>query len=147
MAKRAPRLLIIEARFYEVIADELARGAIAALEAAGAKFERVAVPGVLETPAALACAVEAGRHDGYVMLGCVIRGETGHYDIVAVQSARAIMDLAVKHRLALGNGILTVENRDQAWVRARVSKGDKGGMAARAALAMIEVKAKLEKAK
>ena len=144
MADKALKLLIIEARFYGDIADELARGTAAVLEAAGAAYERVAVPGVLETPAALAYAVECGRYDGFVMLGCVIRGETGHYDIVAVQSARAIMDLAVKHRLALGNGILTVENAEQAWARARVDGGDKGGAAARAALAMIEAKAKLE---
>jgi 6,7-dimethyl-8-ribityllumazine synthase len=144
MAGKALKLLIIEARFYEELADELARGAIAAIETAGASFDRVAVPGVLETPAALAMAVDGGRHDGYVMLGCVIRGETGHYDIVAVQSARAIMDLAVKHRLALGNGILTVENGDQAWARARVGEGDKGGAAARAALAMIKARARLE---
>jgi 6,7-dimethyl-8-ribityllumazine synthase len=144
MANKTLKLLMIEARFYPDIADELARGAIAALEAAGAAHERVAVPGVLETPAALAYAVKAGRHDGFVMLGCVIRGETGHYDIVAVQSARAIMDLSVEHRLALGNGILTVENAEQAWARARVDGGDKGGAAARAALAMIEAKAKLE---
>lgn len=145
MANKPLKLLIIEARFYDDIADELARGAIAALEAAGAAYERVAVPGVLETPAALAFAVASGGYDGYVMLGCVIRGETGHYDIVAVQSARAIMDLAVAHRLALGNGILTVENADQAWARARVTGGDKGGAAARAALAMIEARAKLER--
>ena len=145
MTQTAARLLIIEARFYEDIADELARGAIAALEEAGASYDRIAVPGVLETPVALACALEAGGHDGFVMLGCVIRGETGHYDIVAVQSARAIMDLAVRHRLALGYGVLTVENSDQAWARARVEGGDKGGTAARAALAMIEVRAKLEK--
>lgn len=147
MAKRAPKLLIIEARFYHAIADELARGAIAVLDAEGAKYDRVAVPGVLETPAALALAVEAGGYDGYVMLGCVIRGETSHYDIVAVQSARAIVDLAVQHRLAVGNGILTVDNRDQAWARAGTGKGDKGGVAAQAALAMIDVKAKLEKAR
>ena len=144
MTDKPLKLLIIEARFYEDIADELARGAIAALEQAGAAYDRIAVPGVLETPAALAMAIDAGHYDGYVMLGCVIRGETGHYDIVAVQSARAIMDLAVKHRLALGNGILTVEDGEQAWARARVGEGDKGGSAARAALAMIAVKAGLE---
>ena len=101
------------------------------------------MPGVLEIPAAFAMAIDTRQFDGYVMLGCVIRGETGHYDIVAVQSARAIMDLAVKHRLALGNGILTVEDGEQAWARARVGEGDKGGSAARAALAMIAVKAEI----
>lgn len=145
MSEKAVRLLIIEARFYGDIAEELARGAIGAIEAAGADFDRIAVPGVLETPAALAMAVESGRHDGYVMLGCVIRGETSHYDIVAGESARAIMDLAVAHRLALGNGILTVENDDQAWARARVSGKNKGAAAAEAALAMIAVRRTLER--
>lgn len=143
----ATKLLIIEARFYHDIAEELARGAIGAIEAAGGEFERIAVPGVLETPAALAMAVETGRYDGYVMLGCVIRGETGHYDIVAIESARAIMDLAVARRLALGNGILTVENGDQAWARARVGGKNKGGAAAEAALAMIAVRRELERLK
>ena len=143
--------LIIEARFYEDIADELVRGAIAALEAAGARHERIAVPGVLEIPAALAIAADA-RSDlagpdfaGYVLLGCVIRGETTHYDIVANESARAVMDLAVSRRLAVGNGILTVENGDQAWARAAVGKGDKGAMAARAAIAMADLKAHFAK--
>jgi 6,7-dimethyl-8-ribityllumazine synthase len=138
--------LIIEARFYEDIADELVRGAIAALEAAGARHERIAVPGVLEIPAALAIAAD-GRPDlaGYVLLGCVIRGETTHYDIVANESARAVMDLAVSRRLAVGNGILTVENDDQAWARAALGKGDKGAMAARAAIAMADLKAHFAK--
>jgi 6,7-dimethyl-8-ribityllumazine synthase len=144
MANKPLKLLIIEARFYPDIADELAQGAIAAIEAAGASYDRVAVPGVLEAPAALSFAVQGGGYDGFVMLGCVIRGETSHYDIVAVQSARAIMDLAVSRRLAVGNGILTVENRDQAWARAKRDGGDKGGVAARAALAMIDVRTKLE---
>jgi 6,7-dimethyl-8-ribityllumazine synthase len=138
--------LIIEARFYEDIADELVRGAIAALDAAGVRHERIAVPGVLEIPAALAIAADA-RPDlaGYVALGCVIRGETTHYDIVANESARAVMDLAVSRRLAVGNGILTVENGDQAWARAAIGKGDKGAMAARAALAMADLKAHFAK--
>ena len=139
------QLLIIEARFYEDLADELVRGAEAVLGAAGAGWDRISVPGVLEIPAALAVALDAqaagrARHDGYVLLGCVIRGETTHYDIVATESAREIMRLATENRLALGNGILTVENANQAWARARVSEKDKGGMAARAALAMIELK-------
>ena len=138
-------LLIIEARFYEDLADELVRGAEAVLAAAGAGWERISVPGVLEIPAALAMALDAAaagraRHDGYVLLGCVIRGETTHYDIVATESAREIMRLATESRLALGNGILTVENGAQAWARARRAEKDKGGMAARAALAMIELK-------
>jgi 6,7-dimethyl-8-ribityllumazine synthase len=138
-------LLIIEARFYEDLADELVRGAEAVLGAAGAGWDRISVPGVLEIPAALAMALDAqaaGRahYDGFVLLGCVIRGETTHYDIVAYESARQIMRLATERRLALGNGILTVENGQQAWARARVAEKDKGGMAARAALAMIELK-------
>lgn len=145
MADR-PRLLIIDARFYEPIADELVRGAIAALDAAGASHDRVSVPGTLEIPSALAMALRGPRaraYDGYVLLGCVIRGETTHYDIVAGESARAVMDLAVGHAAAVGNGILTVENDDQAWARASVARGDKGGAAARAALAMIAVRARL----
>ena len=138
--------LIIEARFCADIADELVRGAIAALEAAGVRHERIAVPGVLEIPAALVIAADA-RSDlaGYVLLGCVIRGETTHYDIVANESARSVMDLAVSRRLAVGNGILTVENGDQAWARAAVGKGDKGAMAARAAIAMADLKAHFAK--
>ncbi|MHA1559345.1 MAG: 6,7-dimethyl-8-ribityllumazine synthase [Alphaproteobacteria bacterium] len=140
-----PPLLVIDARFYEALADELCRGAVAAAEAVDASYERVSVPGVLEIPAALAMALELqpGRHDGFVLLGCVIRGETSHYDIVAVQSARTIADLAVSRMLAVGNGILTVEAQEQAWARARVSEGDKGGTAAKAALAMIELRRRL----
>jgi 6,7-dimethyl-8-ribityllumazine synthase len=147
MADKKPHLLIIEARFYDDLADELLRGAVGAIERAGATYERVTVPGALEIPAALAMALEARErglvsYDGFVALGCVIRGETGHYDIVAGQSARAIMDLAVDESLALGNGILTVENDDQAWARARVSESNKGGAAASAALAMIALRAR-----
>jgi len=145
MADKPPHLLIIEARFYDDLSDELAKGAIAALERAGATHERLAVPGALEIPAALAIALEAMERgevhfDGFVCLGCVIRGETKHFDIVAEQSARALMDLAVDEGIALGNGILTVENDDQAWARARVSEQNKGGAAAEAALAMIAVR-------
>jgi 6,7-dimethyl-8-ribityllumazine synthase len=143
MAER-PHVLIIEARFYEELADELARGAVAALDRAGATHERIAVPGALELPAALAMALAGPRRaDGYVMLGCVIRGETGHYDIVANESARAIMRLVVDHRLALGYGILTVENDEQAIERASVARMNKGGAAADAALAMIALRARL----
>jgi 6,7-dimethyl-8-ribityllumazine synthase len=141
----APRILIIEARFYADIADELARGAIAALDHAGASHERLAVPGVLEIPAALAMAIDGSRrYDGFVLLGCVIRGQTSHYDIVANESARAIMRLVTDHRLAVGYGILTVENDDQAWERARVDGQDKGGAAAGAALAMVALRARLK---
>ena len=138
------RVLVVEARYYDDIADELLRGAEAVLAAAGAGWDRISVPGVLEIPAALAMALDAeagrARYDGFVLLGCVIRGETTHYDIVATESAREIMRLATENRLALGNGILTVENGAQAWARARRAEKDKGGMAARAALAMIELK-------
>jgi 6,7-dimethyl-8-ribityllumazine synthase len=145
MADKPPHLLIIEARFYDDLSDELARGAISALERAGATHERLAVPGALEIPAALAIALEAMERgevhfDGFVCLGCVIRGETKHFDIVAEQSARALIDLAVDEGIALGNGILTVENDEQAWARARVSEQNKGGAAAEAALAMIAVR-------
>jgi 6,7-dimethyl-8-ribityllumazine synthase len=148
MPEQSPHLLIIEARFYEDLSDELAAGAIAALKRAGASYQRVAVPGALEIPAALAMALEAeedgGTHyDGFVCLGCVIRGETYHFDIVAGQSARALMELAVDEALAVGNGILTVENEAQAWARARVSEGNKGGAAAEAALTMIALRGRL----
>jgi 6,7-dimethyl-8-ribityllumazine synthase len=147
MADRPPHLLIIEARFYEDLADELLRGAVAAIEKAGASHDRVSVPGALELPPALSMALAAAgsdhsRYDGYVILGCVIRGETTHYDIVANQSARAIMDLAVAKALAVGFGVLTVENEDQAWARARVAGGNKGGTAAEAALHMVALRAR-----
>ncbi|MEX2250182.1 MAG: 6,7-dimethyl-8-ribityllumazine synthase [Parvibaculum sp.] len=140
-------ILIIEARFYEDIADELARGAIAAIEARGATWQRISVPGVLEIPAAIKYAIDAMAHgaftkaiDGFVTLGCVIRGETTHYDIVSNESARALMDIAVDRSLALGNAIQTVENEAQAWARAKVDQKNKGGGAANACLDMIELK-------
>ena len=141
------RVLIVEARFYSDLADELLRGATAALEAYGAAYDVVTVPGALEIPGAIAMAEEAVRHptggapyDGYVALGTIIRGETYHFEIVSNESARGIMDLTVRSRLAVGNGVLTVEDEEQAWARARVSEGDKGGGAARAALTMIALK-------
>jgi 6,7-dimethyl-8-ribityllumazine synthase len=145
MPDKPPHLLVIEARFYDDLSDELYRGALAALDRAGATHDRVAVPGALEIPAALSMALDAMElgdlhYDGFVCLGCVIRGETAHFDIVAQQSARALMDLSVSESLALGNGILTVENEDQAWARARVSDQNKGGAAAEAALAMIAIR-------
>ena len=143
-----PHLLIIDARFYEDISDELVKGAVGAIDRAGATYDRVSVPGCFELPAAVSMALEAADnggtdYDGYVILGCVIRGETTHYDIVANESARALMEIAVAEGLAVGNGILTVENDDQAWARARVNEGNKGGGAADAALAMIALRAKL----
>jgi 6,7-dimethyl-8-ribityllumazine synthase len=129
-------LLIVEARFYERICDELVKGAIAALDRAGATYERVEVPGSLEVPGAIAIAAKTLRFDGFVALGCVLRGETSHYDIVANESARGLVDLTMKG-LCIGNGILTCENEDQAMARARMSEMDKGGAAAEATLAMI----------
>ena len=138
-------MLIVEARFYDTISDELLRGATRVLDKAGARYDRVTVPGALEIPAAIAIAIDEAKrrrapYDGVVALGCVIRGETHHFDIVANESARALIDLAVNERLALGNGILTVENEAQANARARVEGDDKGGAAARAALTMVALK-------
>lgn len=136
-----PHLLIVEARYYDELSDALLEGARTALIGAGASFDIVTVPGALEIPAAIAFAVEGQReYDGYVALGCVIRGETYHFDIVANESSRGLMDLAIGRGLAIGNGILTVENEGQAWARARRSEGDKGGFAAKAALAMIDIR-------
>ena len=129
-------LLILEARFYGDLCDEMCRGAIAAIERAGATWERMAVPGALEIPGAIAMAHETGLYHGYVALGCVLRGETTHYDIVSEESARGIMDLTLEG-LCIGNGILTCENEAQAWARAKVDDMDKGGGAADAALHMI----------
>jgi 6,7-dimethyl-8-ribityllumazine synthase len=146
------RVIVVEARFYEDLADELLRGARAALDAAEVETVVLTVPGALEIPTALTIALDAaaaaGRpFDAAVALGCVIRGETGHYDIVAGESARALMDLSIARALPLGNGILTVENDDQAWARARVDDLDKGGGAALAALQVLRIKLALEGAK
>jgi 6,7-dimethyl-8-ribityllumazine synthase len=139
-------ILIVEARFYPQISDELLRGATAALSAAGATFDRVEVPGVFEIPAAIRMAVAAAQaraYDGFLALGCVIRGETTHYDIVANESARALQNLTTEFMLALGFGVLTVENEAQAWARARVDKKNKGAEAAQACLAMIALRRRL----
>lgn len=142
----APHVLIVEARFYDEIADELAAGAAAALEAAGASHERLVVPGAFEIPAAIGFASDSnasGRRpffDGFVGLGCVIRGQTTHYDYVCTESARGLQDLALRRGLAIGYGILTCEDRSQALARARRSEHDRGGAAARACLAMIALK-------
>ena len=143
-----PSVLLIEGRFYEDIAEELASGAIAALEEAGATYKRIAVPGALEIPQVLGLAVHAGlapygaprwRYHGAVALGCVIRGETSHYDIVANESARALMDIATRSGVPIGNGILTVETGEQAMERASVTDGNKGGDAVRACLRLIDI--------
>ena len=134
-------ILIVEARFYEGLADALLHGATHALDAAGATHEVMSVPGALEIPAAIARASESGQYDGYVALGTVIRGETYHFEIVAGESARGLMALSLDG-LAIGNGILTVEDEAQALTRARPDEKDKGGEAATAALAMLALKAR-----
>jgi 6,7-dimethyl-8-ribityllumazine synthase len=129
------RILIVESRFYPDIADALIVGAEREISRNGAVSERAVVPGAFEIPGAIALA--AGRYDGFVALGCVIRGETSHYDYVCGESARALMDLAVHHKLAIGYGIVTVNNFEQAEARAFTDRGDKGGDAAHACLAMV----------
>ena len=132
-------ILIVEARFYEHLNDLLLDGARAAIEAAGHTHETITVPGALEVPGAIALASESGHYDGYVALGVVIRGETYHFEIVAGESARGLMALSMDG-LAIGNGILTVENEAQALTRARRTEKDKGGEAAKAALAMLKLR-------
>jgi 6,7-dimethyl-8-ribityllumazine synthase len=142
-----PHIMVVEARYYEDLSAELLRGATRALEAGEATFERFQVPGALEIPAAVRFAAESPgslaqrrRFDGYVALGCVIRGETTHYDHVCEESWRGLNPLAPKFQLAIGNGILTVENEEQAWERARVDRKNNGGWAATACLKMIALK-------
>jgi 6,7-dimethyl-8-ribityllumazine synthase len=139
------RILVVEARFYDDIADALLAGATRVLEAAQVSFDRISVPGSLEIPGAIAIALDAAErrgqpYDGVVALGCVIRGDTIHFEIVSIESARALIDLSVARALPLGNGIVTVNTEAQAWARARPEEGDKGGDAARAALAMVRLK-------
>ena len=142
------RVLIVEARFYDDLADALLEGAKDALRAQDVEFDVVSVPGALEVPTAIALAVEAGRYptapryDGFVALGCVIRGETYHFEIVSDQSAAGITQLGL-NGVVIGNGILTTEDEDQAWARARRSEGDKGGGAARACLDLIALRKRL----
>ncbi|HEX7656258.1 MAG TPA: 6,7-dimethyl-8-ribityllumazine synthase [Sphingomonas sp.] len=135
-------ILIVEARFYDHLNDMLLAGARAAIEAAGHAHETITVPGALEIPGAVALASDSGRFDGYVAIGVVIRGETYHFEIVAGESARGLMALSMDG-LAIGNGILTVENEAQAIVRADPKQLDKGGGAAKAALAMLALKDRL----
>ena len=140
------RVLIVEAHFYEHIADALLAGATRVLDEAGAQYERLSVPGALEVPAAIAMALDAAKrapYDGVVALGCVIQGETYHFELVSNESARGLMDLSVKRKLALGNGILTVDNEAQALARSSTDGRNKGASAARAALAMIALKRRL----
>lgn len=141
---KGQKYLIVEARYYTGIGDELLKGATEALKAAGAEWDIVTVPGALEIPGAIAFTLDGDEeYDGYIALGCVIRGETTHYEIVSGESARGIMDLTIHERVAVGNGILTVENEQQAWARARVSEQNKGGGAAIAAMVMARLREKL----
>ena len=134
-------MLLVEARFYPHLNDMLLDGARKAIEAAGHKHETLTVPGALELPGAIALAARSGRFCAFVALGVVIRGETYHFEIVANESARGLMDLTLQG-FAIGNGILTVENEEQARVRADPAQGDKGGEAARAALAFYDLREK-----
>jgi len=142
-----PHVMIALSRYYEEVAEQLLAGALAVLEEAGASYELYEVPGAFEIPAAMATAMRSPefsggrrRFDGYIALGCVIRGETTHYDYVCGECARGLQDLAVRNCLALGFGVLTTENMDQAMARADVNRGNKGADAANACLRMVEFK-------
>ena len=142
------RILVVEARFYDDIADELLKGATCVLETAGVVFDRVSVPGSLEIPPAITMALDAAEksgkpYEGAVALGCVIRGDTIHFEIVSHESARGLMEISRTRGAPIGNGILTVDTDAQAWMRARVEEADKGGEAARAALALVRLKRRL----
>ena len=137
------KVLIVDANFYEDLASELVRGAVAELEKMGISYERLSVPGALEIPSAISLVSqgnEAKLFAGYIALGCVIRGETSHYDIVCGESARGLSKLALDKNLAIGNGILTVDNWEQAWARASVLKKNKGRDAAIACLSLFQIK-------
>jgi 6,7-dimethyl-8-ribityllumazine synthase len=147
---KGARILIVEARFYDDIADALLAGATKVLKEAHAKFDCITVPGSLEIPSAIAIALDAAQrrrrpYDGVVALGCVIRGDTIHYEIVSHQSARGLMDLSVARKVPIGNGIITVDTEAQAWQRARPTEQDKGGDAAGVALALVGLKRRLGK--
>src|SRR5271167_3516121 len=149
---KGARILIVEARFYDDIADFLLAGAMKVLEAAGAVVEVVTVPGSLEIPAAIVIALDAAKqkgrpYDGVVALGCVIRGDTIHFEIVSQLSAQGLLDLSVARALPLGNGIVTVNTLTQALARARLEEQDKGGDAARAALVLVRIKRRLARGK
>src|SRR5215207_8604554 len=142
------RILVVESRFYDDIADALLAGATRALEQADAILDRLTVPGSLEIPATITIALDAAEragkpYEGVVALGCVIRGDTIHFEIVSFESSRGLMDISRTRGVPIGNGIITVDNDAQAWTRARVEEGDKGGDAARAALALIRLKRRL----
>src|ERR1700743_3639200 len=160
-ARRAPlkdqtdisgaRALIVEARFYDDIQDALLEGAVAELKAAGVSYDVITVPGALEIPAAISIAITSGKfggrpYDAAIALGCVIRGETIHFEIVSMESSRALMDIAVDAKFPIGNGIITVNNEEQAWARARANELNKGRDAARGALGRLGVTGRLAKA-
>lgn len=138
------RILVVAARYYAPVVDALIAGASRAIEDAGAESEVIEIPGAFEAPAAIAIASQSGLYDGYVALGCVIRGETSHYDYVCGESARGLMDLSIQDGLAIGYGILTVETEAQAVERADPARRDKGGEAARACLAMLALRRRFE---
>jgi len=144
------RIVIVEAAFYSDIAQELGAGAVQAIEEAGYGYERIPVPGVFEIPAAIRFAIRSmeihsasATYTGFVSLGCVIRGETDHYEHIAREASRALMDLSVNYNVALGFGVLTCDTREQAMARAAVDQGNKGAEAARACLRMMEIKREL----
>jgi len=142
------RALIVEARFYDDIQDALMEGAVAELKAAGVTHDVITVPGALEIPAAIAIALDAAENNGKpydaaIALGCVVRGDTIHFEIVSHESARGLMEISRTRGVPIGNGILTVDNDAQAWRRARINEADKGGEAARAALALVRLKRRL----
>jgi 6,7-dimethyl-8-ribityllumazine synthase len=136
------RVLVATSRYYSHISSELEAGCMEVLDASGCTVEVIEVPGAFEVPGIIAMAADSGRYDGYVALGCVIRGETTHYDYVCGESARGLMTLSVERRLAIGYGILTVENEAQALARADRKRKNKGAEAARACLAMIALRRK-----
>lgn len=145
---KGARILVVEARFYDDIADELFKGATRVLDAAGAVYDRLSVPGSLEIPAAITIALDAAEragkpYEGAVALGCVIRGDTIHFEIVSFESSRGLMEISRTRGVPVGNGIVTVDTDAQAWMRARVDEADKGGDAARAALALVRLKRRL----
>jgi 6,7-dimethyl-8-ribityllumazine synthase len=147
---KGARILLVEARYYDDIADLLLAGAMKELQGAGAAVELISVPGSLEIPIAIALALDAAAkkrrtYDGVVALGCIIRGDTIHFEIVSNESARGLMDLAISRNVPIGNGILTVNTEAQAFARARIEEQDKGGDAARAALALVRLKRRLRK--
>ncbi len=134
-------ILIVVSPYYQTITDGMLQGALAELDKEGATHERIDVPGAFEIPAAIAMADQTGKYDGYIALGCVIRGETTHYDYICGESARGLQELALRDMLPIGNGILTVENKSQADVRADMTRKNKGGEAAHACIEMIKLKA------